>query len=104
MSGPLVYCGDTHGQHTHVVRMTNQLDASAVILLSDLQAKRPLADELAGLKADWSFIAGNHEGDADVFAQAVIEPAIQHRNLHGRVVVMRDGQKVAGLDPSHGDA
>ena len=53
-SGPVLFCGDPHGKFTHIVSSAIELDASAVVLLGDLQPLRPLHEELAQVPETFS--------------------------------------------------
>lgn len=93
----ILFCGDPHGKFAHIVSAALDLHASAVVLLGDLQPIRPLHDELA-LIADlvW-FIHGNHDTDSSRDFENVFDSTLSHRNLHGRVVALADGTRLAGL-------
>ena len=97
MSGPVLYCGDPHGQFRHIIKSANDLRASAVVLLGDMEPQRPLAEEMAGITVPWYFIPGNHDADSVQLAERVWAPAIAERNIHARVVILPDGTRLAGL-------
>ena len=97
MTGPVLYCGDPHGTFRHIITAANDMQASAVVLLGDMEPQRPLAEEMAGITVPWSFIPGNHDVDSIHLAERVWDPAIAHRNIHGRVVELPDGTRLAGL-------
>ncbi len=40
-TGPLLFCGDPHGQWQHIIEAALQTRARAVILLGDLEPARP---------------------------------------------------------------
>lgn len=63
--GPVLYCGDTHGQFRHVIKAATELHASAVILLGDMEPRRPLHVELEAIADRVWFIPGNHDTDSD---------------------------------------
>ena len=93
----ILFCGDPHGRFAHIVRLALELDASAVVLLGDLQPIRPLHEEFAAIQDRLWFIHGNHDTDSPLDFSNVFESALSHRNIHGRVVELPDGTKLAGL-------
>jgi predicted phosphodiesterase len=100
MTGPILYCGDPHGQFRHIVEAAGHMKASAVILLGDMEPEQPLHIELAPLLKRgvqvW-FIHGNHDADTDVIWTRVWGSEIADQNVHTRVVELPDGQHLAGL-------
>ena len=92
-----LYCGDPHGQFQHIVRAAEELKASAVVLLGDLETERPLHDELESIASKVWFIHGNHDTDSDSNWSNVWESRLAERNIHGRVVTLPDGTRLAGL-------
>jgi predicted phosphodiesterase len=94
---PILFCGDPHGQWQHIIDAALQTHARAVILLGDLEPARPLHIELEAIWERVWFIHGNHDTDhADNFAN-VWHPELAERSLHGRVVTLPCGTRVAGL-------
>ena len=63
----ILFCGDTHGQFEHIIEAVQAHRPAAVILLGDVQAKRPLEVELASIrdKTEIWFIHGNHDTDSE---------------------------------------
>jgi hypothetical protein len=57
----ILFCGDPHGHFCHIIEAVQEHQPAAVILLGDLQAQRPLEDELALIldKTEVWFIHGN---------------------------------------------
>lgn len=95
--GPVLYCGDPHGSFDHIIEAAVQRNASAVVLLGDLEPKRPLHEELDPiLKRVW-WIPGNHDADSDDLWIRVGSSGLADRNVHGRVVTLPDGTRLAGL-------
>ncbi|CDS47892.1 hypothetical protein [Polaromonas sp. CG9_12] len=43
----ILFCGNLHGQFSHIFEVAQNYRPAAVILLGDLQARRPLHIELA---------------------------------------------------------
>jgi predicted phosphodiesterase len=97
MVGPVLYCGDPHGQLAHIERAALELRASAVVLLGDIEPKRPLEEELAAIADKVWWIPGNHDADTDANWRNVWGSALAERNVHGRVVTLPDGTRLAGL-------
>ncbi len=90
--------GDVHGNFDHVLPIIEAEQPAAIIFLGDLQAQKPLEQELAdvmGLTEVW-WIPGNHDTDSRADHDNLFESALADRNLHGRVVDI-DGLRVAGL-------
>lgn len=97
MTGPVLFCGDTHRDLQHILRVAEETNACAVILLGDIQSPRPLHIELAAIADKVWFIHGNHDTDTAQDFEHLWGSELAHRNLHGKVVVMPNGLRVAGL-------
>lgn len=97
MSGPVLFCGDPHGQFRHIIKAATELHASAVILLGDMEPQRPLHTELAAIADKLWFIHGNHDTDSDQNFVHIWESQLADRNLHGRVVELPNGIRIGGL-------
>nr|WP_316642999.1 metallophosphoesterase [uncultured Roseateles sp.] len=95
--GPVLYVGDPHGCLNHVTQYANDLHASAVVLLGDIQPLRPLHLELEGILERVWFIHGNHDTDSKQDFEHLWDSKLADRNVHGRVVVLPDGTRLAGL-------
>lgn len=95
--GPVLFCGDPHGSFSAIVRAAGELRASAVVLLGDLEPVRPLHVELAAIVDKVWFIHGNHDTDTDAIWHNVWGSTLQDRNVHGRVVALPNGMRLAGL-------
>ena len=98
--GPVLYCGDPHGQFRHIIEAAGQKKASAVVLLGDMEPERPLHIELAplikrGVPLYW--IPGNHDADSDELHARVWGSKLATQNIHGRMVTLPDGTRLAGL-------
>jgi len=93
----ILYCGDPHGEFRHIIRAAEELRASAVVLLGDLEPQRPLHEELDSIASKVWFIHGNHDTDSDSNWSNVWESRLAERNIHGRVVTLPDGTRLAGL-------
>ena len=96
--GDIWFCGDNHGQFGHIVAAVNQHRPSAIVLLGDIQAKRPLQVELAEILSgtDVFWIHGNHDTDTEEDYDNLFESSLADRNLHGRVVNV-GGVRIGGL-------
>ena len=66
-------------------------------MLGDLELERPLHDELGAFASKVWFIHGNHDTDSDANWSNVWESRLADRNIHGRVVTLPDGTRLAGL-------
>ena len=95
--GPMLYVGDPHGRLSHVVKTANELKASAVLLMGDIQSQRSLDEELKDLRAPVWFIHGNHDTDSQQDFDHLWGSKLADRNIHGRVVELPDGTRVGGL-------
>jgi predicted phosphodiesterase len=93
----VLYCGDPHGEFRHIIRAAEELKASAVVLLGDLEPERPLHEELDSIASKVWFIHGNHDTDSDSNWSNVWESRLADRNIHGRVATLPDGTRLAGL-------
>ena len=101
-TGPMLYCGDPHGgvrgSLPYIIDAAGETQASAVILLGDIEPARPLHEELALILDRVWWIPGNHDSDSDESWLRVATPEMASRNLHGRVVTLPDsGLRIAGL-------
>ena len=94
----ILFCGDTHGNFEHIIEAVNAHAPAAIVLLGDVQAQKPLEQELAEIldKIEIWFIHGNHDTDTDTDYQNLWGSDLAHRNLHGRVVEVA-GVRIAGL-------
>lgn len=99
-AGPTLFAGDPHGQLEQVLQAVSMTNASSVVLLGDIEPKRPLEDEMRSLDergVAWHFIGGNHDSDSDEVARRVWSPRTAPHNIHGRVVTLPNGMRIAGL-------
>ena len=90
--------GDIHGDFRHVLPAVVEHRPKAIILLGDIEASKPLEQELKdvmGLTDVW-WIHGNHDTDSVENWRNLFQSQLADRNLHGRVVEIA-GVKVAGL-------
>jgi Icc-related predicted phosphoesterase len=94
----LMFFGDPHGEFETVIAAVEGFRPEAIVLLGDIQARRPLHIALGpilSLTEVW-FIHGNHDTDSDTDYDNLFGSELASRNLHGRVVEIA-GYKVAGL-------
>ena len=94
----ILFFGDPHTRFGHVLDAVMLHRPAAIVLLGDIQARRPLDVELASildLTEVW-FIHGNHDTDTDLYYDNLFGSQLADRNLHGRVVEIA-GVRVAGL-------
>jgi len=94
----LMFFGDPHGDLDPVIAAVERFQPEAIVLLGDIQARRPLHDELRpilDLTEVW-FIHGNHDTDSDADYDNLWGSELATRNMHGRIVEIA-GFKVAGL-------
>lgn len=94
----LTFFGDPHGDFEPVIRTVLRHRPAAIVLLGDIEARRPLQLELAvivDLTEVW-WIPGNHDTDSEASYDHLWNSKLAHRNLHGRVVNIA-GYQVGGL-------
>lgn len=91
-------CGDPHGSFAHITEAARINTADVIFLLGDMDATRPLDEELkevsSAAQAFW--VHGNHDTDSDGAYRNTFNSALSENNLHGRVVTIA-GLRVAGL-------
>lgn len=93
-----MFFGDPHGELEPVIAAVERFRPEAIVLLGDIQARKPLHIELGPIldltKVYW--IPGNHDTDSDADHDNLWGSELADRNLHGRIVEIA-GYKVAGL-------
>jgi predicted phosphodiesterase len=94
---PIFLCGDPHGQFAHILEAARELDPIAVVLLGDMEPDGPLEVVLAELVDRVWWIPGNHDADRILDIERTWQSGLADRNLHGRVVRLDDGRRIAGL-------
>ena len=94
----LMFFGDPHGDFRPIIAAVLRYRPEAIILLGDVQARRPLHIELQPIRelTEVWYIHGNHDTDSDVDFDNLWGSELADRNLHGRVVEVA-GYRVAGL-------
>lgn len=95
--GPILFCGDPHGRLEHIVRTARERHASAVILLGDIEPPGMLHETIAPIRDITWYIHGNHDTDTDANWRHLWESQMADRNIHGRVITLPDGSRLAGL-------
>jgi hypothetical protein len=98
--GPVLFCGDPLGVFAHIIDAAFKTDASAVILLADLEPRAPLHEELIAIRDRVRWIHGNHDADSDEAWLRVRGSELIDRNLSGRAVDLPDGTRIGGLGGS----
>lgn len=93
----ILFCGDPHGDFRALTRVALERPDALFVLLGDLQPRRPLHEELASIRERVWFVHGNHDTDSASDFANVFECGMVDRNLHGRVVTLPNGTRVAGL-------
>lgn len=100
MTGPVLFCGDPHGKFRSIIDAAGHSKASAVVLLGDMEPRQPLHVEVAPLLARQvpvCWIPGNHDADSDEMWMRVWGSDLEDRNVHGKVVELPNGLRLAGL-------
>jgi len=94
----LMFFGDPHSNFDFVIEAVLRHRPGAIVLLGDLQLRRPLQVELARIlrltQVFW--IHGNHDTDTEGDHDNLFLSELAHRSLHGRVIEI-EGYRVAGL-------
>ena len=93
----ILFCGDPHGIFDHILQVAQRLKPMAVILLGDLEPVRPLHVELDAIRDRLWFIHGNHDTASQTAFENVFDSELADRNIHGRVVTLPDGTRLAGV-------
>jgi predicted phosphodiesterase len=90
--------GDVHGKFKHVERVVDEHRPTAIILLGDIEAEKPLHEILERVMGmtEVYWIPGNHDTDNQSNCDNLFGSTLIDRNLHGRVVEIA-GLRVAGL-------
>ncbi len=94
----VMFFGVPHGSFDFGNRCVQTHRPEAVVLLGEIQARRPLQIELApilGATEVW-FIHVNHDTDSESDFDNLFNSELAHCNLHGRVVDIV-GYRIAGL-------
>ena len=94
----LLICGDPHGQFDGIVAAARAALPAAVLLLGDMEAARPLHEELSGFPHATTllWIPGNHDTEDSRFYDNLFGSELAGGNIHGRIVTVA-GLRIAGL-------
>jgi predicted phosphodiesterase len=94
----ILFFGDVHGNFEHIEEVVVRHRPAAIVLLGDIEAQRPLEQELRTVlgKTEVWWIPGNHDTDSQQNYDNLFGSALAGRDLHGRVVEIA-GLKMAGL-------
>ncbi len=94
----IYFFGDNHGNFRHIVDVVVKDRPPAIVLLGDIEAQRPLEEELAPIlgKTAIRFLHGNHDSDSQENWNHLFLSKLSHCNLHGRVENIA-GVRIAGL-------
>lgn len=93
----VLFCGDTHSRHRHVLDAASRLKPMAVVLLGDIELTKPAHIELAPIRDIVWFITGNHDTDKPESWANLMDSELADRCIDGRVVTLPDGTRLAGL-------
>jgi predicted phosphodiesterase len=82
------FCGDPHGVFSHIIRAWDEHQPAAVVLLGDLECRRPLDVELAPIldKTRIYWIPGNHDTDSADNYDNLFESALKGNNIEDRII------------------
>lgn len=97
MNNEILFCGDTHGSHGHIIDAALKLKPMAVVLLGDMESPRPLHIELEPIRDIVWWITGNHDTDKPESWSHLVDSELADRCIDGRVVTLPDGTRLAGL-------
>lgn len=94
----IFFCGDPHGEFSHINAAAREYKPDAMVILGDLQPDAPLetvlAEALEYTEIWW--IPGNHDTDTDAIYDYLWRGGLANHNLNGRVANVC-GLKIAGL-------
>ncbi|MDD3937578.1 metallophosphoesterase [Rhodoferax sp.] len=95
---PILFCGDPHDRFDHILRAAELLNPMAIVLLGDIEPEQSLHLELTAIDPQklW-FIHGNHDTDSEQNWHHLWGSQLAERTIHGRVVELPNGLKLAGL-------
>lgn len=95
----ILFLGDTHGNFRHLAQVVEANRPEAIVFLGDVGAARPLEIELAPIlgQCEILFIHGNHDNDTEAVYLNLVESRLSAGNLHGRVITLKSGLRIAGL-------
>lgn len=94
----ILFFGDTHGEHRHVLPIVREQKPDAIVFLGDMEPKKPFhleLKEVMKLTEIW-WIHGNHDVDKKESYDHLFVSELADKNLDGRVVEIA-GVRIAGL-------
>lgn len=93
-----LFCGDPHGSFDQILDAADAHPHAQIILLGDMEPDRPLSVVLASVWGRTWWIPGNHDADSiEHFHKVQGDTAAASRCVHGRVVTLPGGVRLAGL-------
>lgn len=94
----IFFCGDNHSHFEHIIMAVETHKPDAIILLGDIEPRRPLEIELAKIMqlTEIYFIIGNHDTDEKKSYQFLVDSPLAKGRLDGKVRMIA-GVRVAGL-------
>jgi len=94
----MLFVGDPHGRHAHIVEEIESEKPAACVLVGDQCYGEPIDQLFAPIdgKTAFHWIHGNHDTDQPGWYANLFDSPWAERNLHGRVQSMA-GVRVAGL-------
>lgn len=97
MTPSILFCGDPHGEFNQIHLAAKRFPDLPIVLLGDMEARRPLSTELAGISNRCWWIHGNHDTDSEQSWINLWFGGLADRSLHGLVVTLPGEIRVAGL-------
>ena len=93
----ILFCGDPHGEFSNALKAARRYPCLPVVLLGDLEPMRDLLQELKSIADRLFWIHGNHDTDSEEAAVRVWHDDVARHSIHGRVVTLEGGLRLAGL-------
>ena len=92
------FCGDPHGVFTHIIRAVEEYQPAAIVMLGDLECRRPLDLELTPIldKTRIYWIPGNHDTDSEENYDNLFESGLKGSNIEDRIIGVA-GITMAGI-------
>lgn len=94
----ILFFGDTHTDHRHVLPIVQAHKPEAIVFLGDMEPEKPFHIELKDIldMTEVWWIHGNHDVDRKESYDNLFSSELADRNLDGRVVEIA-GVRIAGL-------
>ncbi len=93
----ILFCGDPHGKFSHILLAALRYASASIVILGDLEPKRDLLLELRPIATRLFWIHRNHDTDSEAVAAHVWHDDVAQHSLHGKVVTLPSGLRLAGL-------